>query len=158
MDWIWYTLFVILWFIGLIGCFVPVLPGPPIAFIGLLLLQLCDKPLFSTWALIIWAIFIVFITFLDYWFPLYGTKVFGGTKWGSNGALIGMIIGMFVGPIGIFLGAFLGAFIGELLNGKSAPQSLNAALGSFLGFLAGTVVKAITVFLILVYFFIGLIF
>ncbi len=158
MDWIWYSLFVFLWVVGLIGCFVPILPGPPIAFVGILLLQLCEKPLFSTWALIVWAVFIVFITFLDYWFPIYGTKVFGGSKWGANGALIGMIVGMFVGPIGIFVGAFIGAYIGELLNGNNNSKSLNAALGSFLGFLAGTLAKAITVGLLLIYFFIGLIF
>lgn len=158
MDWIWYCLFVILWIVGFIGCFAPILPGPPIAFLGILLLQFLEKPLFSTWALIVWGVFIAIIAFLDYWFPIYGTKVFGGSKWGSNGALIGMIVGMFFGPLGIFIGAFLGALIGELLYGKNTSESLNSALGSFLGFLAGAVVKAITVLMLLIYFFIGLIF
>lgn len=162
MDWIWFFAFVALWIVGFIGCFVPVLPGPPIAFVGILLMQFSKEPPFSAWALIIWGLFILLITILDYWVPAYGTKIFGGSKWGSNGALIGMIVGMFTGffagPLGMFIGAFLGAFIGEILNGKNEKDALTAAFGSFLGFLAGTVMKMVSVFMLLIYFFIGLFF
>lgn len=162
MDWIWILVFVILWLVGLIGCFVPVLPGSPIAFVGILAMQFSKEPPFSTWALVLWGLFILFITILDYWVPAYGTKIFGGSKWGSNGALIGMFVGMFTGffagPLGLFIGAFVGAFIGEIMYGKNEKDSLTAAFGSFLGFLAGVVIKVVSVFMLLIYFFMGLFF
>ncbi len=162
MDWIWILVFILLWIIGLIGCFVPVIPGPPIAYLGILAMQFRQEPPFSTWALVLWGLFILIITVLDYWVPVYGTKIFGGSKWGANGSLIGMIAGLFTGfftgPIGMFAGAFVGAFVGEILYGKNEKDALTAAFGSFLGFLAGVVMKVVSVFMLLFYFLIGIIF
>lgn len=77
---------------------------------------------------------------------------------GVNGSIIGMVVGfIFLGPFGLIIGTFLGAWFGELIAGKSAQIALKAALGSFLGFLAGTFVKIISVLIILFYFITGLI-
>lgn len=158
MLWYWYLIFFAVWIVGLVGCVLPVIPGPLIAYGALLLMQLSNKPPFSVAMMLFWGILTLIITILDYWVPIYGTKKAGGTKWGSNGAIIGMIVGMFLGPLGLFIGAFIGAFVGEILNKQSKGKALKAAMGSFLGFIAGVFGKIVFVLMILAYFFIGVIF
>lgn len=144
--------------IGLAGCIIPGIPGPILAYCSLLTLQFSDYQPYSTNFLVIWAFIILFITALDYYIPIYGTKKLGGSRMGVNGSIIGMVVGfIFLGPFGLIIGTFLGAWFGELIAGKSAQIALKAALGSFLGFLAGTFVKIISVLIILFYFITGLI-
>jgi len=83
------------------------------------------------------------VTVLDYVVPAYGTKKFGGTKYGIWGCTIGLIFGFWLGPLGIVLGPFLGALVGELIGGKNSDSAFKAALGSFVGFLASTLLKLI---------------
>lgn len=129
--------------IGLLGCIVPILPGPPISYVGLLLLQATEKGEFTITQLILWGILVILIQILDYFIPLWGSKYAGGTKWGSWGCFIGTIIGLFFSPIGIILGPFLGAVIGEILGEKDIKYALKSGLGSLVGFLLGTVVKLV---------------
>ena len=128
--------------IGLIGCIVPALPGPPIAYGALILLHLTDKVQFTWTQLIIWLVVVIIVQILDYFIPTLGTKKLGGTKWGIWGCFFGTIIGLFVfPPWGVILGPFLGAVIGELLGGKETQEALKAGLGAFLGFMVGTILK-----------------
>ncbi|MFO7880119.1 MAG: DUF456 domain-containing protein [Bacteroidota bacterium] len=142
--------------VGLLGCVLPVIPGPPISWVGILLLHFTDRVQFSFEFLVIWAVIAVAITIIDNIIPIYGTKKAGGSKWGIRGAAIGLIIGLFFGPIGIFIGPFLGALGGELLYfhtqkneniplGDSAKnkRALISALGSFVGLMVGIVLKLI---------------
>lgn len=128
---------------GLAGCILPMLPGPPLAYAGLLLLHFTDKVQFSLTQLLVWLGIVIVIQVLDYFVPLLGAKYSGSTKWGTRGCLIGTVIGLFFLPWGIILGPFLGAVIGELLGGRETAQALKSGLGSVLGFLLGTVVKCI---------------
>ena len=128
---------------GLIGCILPMLPGPPLAYTGLLLLHFTDHVQFSTSQLLIWLLLVAVIQALDYFVPLLGTKYSGGSRWGTHGCFIGTIIGLFFMPWGIIVGPFAGAFIGELLGGKETIQALKSGMGSLLGFLFGTVIKCI---------------
>jgi uncharacterized protein YqgC (DUF456 family) len=129
---------------GVIGAILPVLPGPILGWIGLLLLQLSDKTPFDSTFIIITFVVSVLITFLDYIIPVIGTKKYGGTKYGMYGSLLGLIIGIFLGPAGIILGPFFGAFIGEYLHDSSnTNKALRAAYGSFIGFLFSTGLKLI---------------
>ena len=130
--------------VGLVGCVLPILPGPPISYVGLLLLHISPYGNFSTKNLIFFAVISVLVTILDYVIPVWGTKKFGGSKRGQWGATIGLIVGLFFGPIGLILGPFAGAFIGELSIGRDSNAALKSAFGSFLGFLLGTGVKLIT--------------
>lgn len=130
---------------GLVGCFLPILPGPPVAYTGLLLLHFTDKVQFTTAELLIWLFIVVIAQILDYFIPMLGSKYSGGSRWGTRGCLAGTLIGLFFMPWGIILGPFLGAFIGELLGGQETGQALKSGLGSLLGFLFGTVLKCIIV-------------
>ena len=124
-------------------CFLPVIPGPPVAYAGLLLLHFTDKVQYSTTQLLLWLLLVIILQVLDYFVPMLGSKYSGGTRWGTRGCLAGTIIGLFFMPWGIVLGPFLGAFIGELLGGKETRQALKSGMGSLFGFLFGTVLKCI---------------
>jgi uncharacterized protein YqgC (DUF456 family) len=128
--------------VGLIGCFIPILPGPPLSWLGVFLLYISENTSFSGKFILIWLIIAAFVTALDYFIPIWGTKKFGGSKMGIRGSIAGLIIGVFFPPIGIILGPFIGAFIGELMNNsQEKKQALKAAFGSFLGFVLGTGLK-----------------
>ena len=130
--------------VGIAGSVLPVLPGPPLSFVGLLLLHFTDKYQFSTKFIIIWAAISVAIFLLDQLIPAWGTKKFGGSKQGAWGSVVGLLVGMILlGPPGIIVGPFLGAVVGELLAGKRSSQALRSGIGALLGFLAGTILKLI---------------
>ena len=133
----------ILMLIGIIGCIVPGLPGTPIAYAGLWIAQITERVDFSWQFLLIWGIVTVIISALDYIVPAWGTKRYGGTKWGVWGSTIGVFVGLFAGPWGVILGPLVGAVIGELLGGKAAQEALRAGWGSFIGILFGTILKLI---------------
>ncbi len=123
--------------IGIIGSIIPILPGPPIAYSGLLLVHFTSSQPFSTEFLIIFGILAVLSTLVDNVLPIYTTKKFDGSKKGVWGSAIGLIIGIFFfPPLGIIIGPMLGAFTGEVLNGKTAEKAVKPALGSLIGFLS----------------------
>jgi uncharacterized protein len=131
--------------IGIFGSFLPVLPGPTISWVGLLLLYLTKSVENNYWILGISLVLTLVISLLDYFIPAKGTKYFGGSKYGVWGTNIGMIVGFFIPiPFGFILGAFLGAFIGELLFDKAEQKkALKAATGSLLGLLVSSFMKFI---------------
>ena len=143
MDVVWIILGALCLLAGIVGCVLPVLPGVPLAYAGMLLLQLTDKVQFTWQFLVIWGVVVVVVQALDYFVPAWGTKRFGGSKWGVWGSTIGLIVGLFFGPWGIVAGPFAGAIVFELFDGKNAKQALKAGFGSFIGLLAGTIVKLI---------------
>lgn len=131
--------------IGILGSFLPVLPGPPLSWIGLLLLHLTKAVPNNWWFLGITGAVALLIFVLDYIIPVMGTKKFGGTKAGMIGTTIGLVVGLLAPiPGGIIIGPFLGAFLGELSNKADNKTALKAAFGSFLGFLTGTFMKFVT--------------
>jgi uncharacterized protein len=132
---------ILLMVLGIIGCLVPVLPGPPFSFIGIILLHLSRFGHFSNIALITLGSIALVVTILDYIVPVWGTKKFGGSKYGIRGATIGLIVGLFLGPLGLIIGPLLGAFIGELIFKDDMNYALKAGFGSLLGFLTGIGLK-----------------
>lgn len=129
--------------LGIIGCIVPGLPGVPIAYAGLWLAQLSERVDFSWQSLLIWGLVTVVVSVLDYVVPAWGTKQFGGTKWGIWGSTIGVFVGMFFGAAGIIVGPLVGAILGELLAGQAFSGALKAGWGSFIGIFFGTILKLI---------------
>jgi uncharacterized protein YqgC (DUF456 family) len=144
MDFVLIGLGIILMIIGLIGCVLPFLPGPPLNYTGLLLLHFTSTHHFSINFLVFWAIVTAVVYGLDLIIPVWGTKKFGGSKYGVWGSIIGLLAGfLFFPPFGIILGPFVGAVIGELIAGKDSGAALKSGFGSFVGFITGTVLKLI---------------
>jgi hypothetical protein len=152
MDVAMIVLGVVLMLVGLAGCVLPFLPGPPLCYLALLAQQLRTDPPYTSKFLIIWAVVTIIVTGLDYIIPLYGTKKFGGSQYGMWGCVIGLVGGLWLGPFGLIVGPFLGALIGELIGNASSEHALRAALGSFVGFLLGTLLKLIACFVMGWYF------
>jgi uncharacterized protein YqgC (DUF456 family) len=152
MDVFLLVLGVILMLVGLAGCILPFLPGPPLCYMALLIQQFQTTPPYSTDFLLTWAGITLLITALDYIIPIYGTRRFGGTKYGMWGCVIGLIGGLWMGPLGLIIGPFAGAFIGELIGNAKSEHAMRAALGSFVGFLLGTLLKLVACFVMGWYF------
>lgn len=144
MDFILVIIGFLLMLIGILGSFLPVLPGPPVSWVGLLLLHATSViPLNWTFLGITLAIALVVLA-LDYIIPAMGTKKFGGTRAGVIGTTIGLVVALFfpiLGPFGIIIWPFVGALVAELLNKADKKTATKAAFGSFLGFLTGTFLK-----------------
>jgi uncharacterized protein YqgC (DUF456 family) len=143
MDVILIVLSGLLILIGFLGCILPVLPGVPLSYIGILLLHFSSKVEFSVSFLVIWGIIVLVAQLFDYIFPLWGAKKFGGSKKGIWGSTVGMMIGLFFAPWGIILGPFVGAIIGELVDGKNQSDAIRAGFGTFVGMLVNMVSKLI---------------
>ena len=143
MDIIYIVLAFILAFIGILGSVVPVLPGPPLSYVALLLLYFCNGAEVSVTTLVIMGVVMAVITIVDYIAPAWMTKLKGGSKSASNGAIVGTIVGLFFGPVGVIVGPFLGAFIGEIIANSSKGKAFNVALMSFLAFILTSGVKLI---------------
>jgi len=147
---------------GLVGSVVPAIPGPPLSYVGLLLLQWSGNGSFSIAFLVLWAVITIAVTVMDNFLPAWMTKRFGGSRMAVIGSVLGIIAGMFFVPIGLLIGPFLGALAGELINtrvkrkeidsteptaadGNSGGKvkALKVAFGAFLAFIVGTGAKLI---------------
>jgi len=139
--------------LGIIGCLVPVLPGPPLSYLALIMLHFSRFGQFSGTTLIILGAIALAVTILDYIVPIWGTRKFGGSKYGTRGATVGLVIGLFLGPLGIITGPLIGAFIGEMIFKDDLNYALKAGFGSLLGFLTGIGLKLAASFVITFFFF-----
>ncbi|WP_179337164.1 DUF456 domain-containing protein [Winogradskyella ludwigii] len=147
----------VLMILGIVGSFLPVLPGPLTSWAGLLVLHFTEGVEMSQTFLIVTLIVAIIIYVLDYIIPAIGTKRFGGSKAGMIGTTIGLIIGLLSPiPFGIIIGPFIGALIGELINENDINKALKAAFGSFLGFIASTFLKFIVAIVYLGFFIVKL--
>lgn len=134
----------ILMIVGILGSFLPVLPGVPVSWVGLLVLHLSPSVPMNYWFLGITFIIAAFIYILNLIIPAMGTKKYGGSRTGMIGATIGLVIGLITPiPFGIFIGAFIGAFVGEIINKSDRKSALKAAYGSFIGLLASSFMEFI---------------
>ena len=141
--------------LGFLGCVLPALPGPPIAYLGLLFLHFTDKVQFTSTQLWIWLGIVIFIQALDNFIPMLGTKYSKGSKSGTCGAFIGSILGLFFLPWGLILGPFFGAVAGELIADHTMDQAMKSGIGSVIGFLLGTILKLALCTYFIVQFFIA---
>ena len=157
MDIFIICLVVFILILGIIGCFVPIIPGPPISYGALLVFHFFSSYNIDENTLWIWALIVIAVTVFDLWVQIYGVKKFGGTQKAINGSIIGLLLGIFIpiisifipiigilipiGPFGIILGPFLGAFIGAIMDDPDVKKSLKIALGALAGLVLGTIVK-----------------
>lgn len=151
MEWILFSIGFILILVAVAGSLLPLLPGPPLAFAGLLLQQLREPAPYTTGFLLLWVAIIITTMGLDYLIPIWGAKKYGGTRYGVWGCLLGLLAGGWLGPWGVVLGPLLGAYAGEWLAHQNTQQAMRAAWGSFVGFLAGSLLKLVLCFVMLFY-------
>ena len=125
--------------LGLIGSFIPGLPGPPLSYLGLLMVEFIGEN--QDWNAVIWiGVVVVVVTVLDYYLQIYGVKKSGGGKYAIRGSVIGMLLGIFLfPPFGILAGAFIGAYVGAKM--ETNKNEVKIAFGALWGFIAGTVLK-----------------
>jgi uncharacterized protein YqgC (DUF456 family) len=140
MDVCCFVLASVLLILGLVGCFILILPGPILSYCGLLCLIPTDRSL-STTALVLLGALTIAVTVADFVIPSIGAKKFNCSSYGTWGCVLGTIVGAFFFPIGIILGPFAGAFLGEFIAKKDFVTALRSGIGAFLGFLAGTLLK-----------------
>lgn len=138
---------------GILGSLLPILPGPPVSFAGILLLHFSSYAQYEPRFLILFGALTAIVAVLDYVIPVWGTKKFGGSKYGTWGAAIGVVIGLFFGPLGIIAGPFFGAVIGEIIYGRKSNEAFRAGFGSFIGFVTGTLMKMVLSIILAFYFF-----
>ena len=131
--------------VGLSGAVIPVIPGPPLSFVGLLMLQWSGYGGFSSGFLWLWAVITVVVTLADYFLPSLMTRQFGGSRPAMIGSFLGIFVGLFFfPPLGLVIGPFLGALAGELMHNRNdKSKALRVAFGAFLAFLFGTGIKLI---------------
>ncbi len=138
---------------GVLGAFLPVIPGPPLGYAGLLIMQFTMGSPFSWMFLLIWGAVVGLVVTLDSFIPAEGARRMGGSRYGIYGALIGALVGLFFfPPLGIIFGPIAGAFIGELVSGRKSGSALKAAMGSFVGLMVAMALK-VGVALVFAYYF-----
>ena len=148
LDLVFVVLAGLLMVAGILGSFLPVLPGIPLSWLGLLLLHLAASvPMNYTFLGI--TLFVAIIIFaLQYAIPALGTKYLGGSRTGMIGATIGLVAGIFIPiPFAILFAPFVGAYVGEIINKSDRKTALRAASGSFIGLLASTFMEFVVTFL-----------
>ena len=142
MDLILLIIGLLLCLIGIVGSFLPIIPGPVTSWLGILLLNLTSVVDFNLNFVLITLTVAISVGILDYLIPVLGVKKLGGTRSGQIGTTLGLIIALIIlGPIGIIIGPFGGALLGEMSTKKSFQDSVKPAFGAFVGVVAGSVIK-----------------
>jgi len=138
---------------GIVGCIVPGLPGPPLNYIALILIQIINRDAFTTKFLVWFGVITVVVYLLDYILPILGAKLYNASKYGIWGSIIGMIVGIFFfPPYGLILGVLFGAITGEFLAGKNHSEALKVGFASFFASMLVMVIK-LTLSLTLTFYF-----
>ncbi|MBI4992288.1 MAG: DUF456 domain-containing protein [Candidatus Harrisonbacteria bacterium] len=128
---------------GAVGVIMPLLPGVPMAWFGMLIFGFAtDFISLSQETILIFLGLTILTMVLDLVAPIIGAKRYRASKYGMGGAMLGLFLGfMMLGPIGIVAGPFIGALLGEMLLGKEPEEAMQSAKGAIIGFLAGGIIK-----------------
>ena len=132
---------IVLLILGILGTFIPVLPGLLLSLCGLLIYKFGTDATLDMVYIWIFVFLTAVSVVLNYVIPARTNRKYGGTRWGSVGSVIGTLAGMFFIPVpfGFLIGMFLGVFVGELLHDASdKKKAWNSTKGAFIGFLYGT--------------------
>ncbi|RZA16474.1 MAG: DUF456 domain-containing protein [Lysobacteraceae bacterium] len=152
---IFYVIATVLVLVGLAGTVLPALPGVPLVFAGLLVAAWADGFEHVHWAwLVVLGLLTAFSMVIDVWATALGAKRVGASRLAIAGALVGTVAGLFLGPLGLVFGPFAGALAGELLHRRSLQghdlgHATRVGFGTWIGILAGTVLKLALAFAML---------
>lgn len=136
--------------IGLAGCVIPVIPGHLVIVMGAVSHWFFFDQVLGKESGVEWWTFVVLVVLLaasqtfEFVSGAAGAKWFGGTKWGSAGALVGGLVGIFFMPFGLILGPLLGAYAFEAWFAKQETKpAVVSGVGSAVGTMAGIAVKIV---------------
>lgn len=143
MDWL-FVLAIVLILLGSVGTFLPVLPGVPVVFLGMLILAWLENFQSVSWVVVSVLGVIALLSFMvDFVLAFYTTKKAGASKYALWGLAIGSLLGLVLGGVGIFFGAILGALVGEYAFNRNLQQATTAGLSAGVGFVLAFVVKLV---------------
>ena len=132
----------ILTFTGLAGLLLPLVPGAPLLFLGLLLGAWAEGFRYiGLWTLLALAGMAALTYVVEFAASILGVKKYGGSRRAMVGAAVGGIVGIFLGIPGILLGPFVGAVIGELSLQRSLDEASRAGFGTVVGLAIGVAGK-----------------
>ena len=137
-------------FVSVLGCVIPVLPGPALASLAVVLFKI-GFPEAISWSVVWWSLALAAISqILDFACSWFGAKKFGASWRGAVGAVVGSIVGLFIPPqiIFVFVMSFVGAFLFEYVGGAKTREALNAGVGAFVGSIVALVAKFVATILI----------
>ena len=143
-----WILAVVLIVAGVVGTVLPALPGAILVFAGIALAAWIDDfARISGWTLGVLAVLTAIAWIVDYVAGVYGAKKAGASPWALAGAAVGTVAGVFTGLVGLVFMPLAGAAIGEFLAQRDALRAGKVGLATWLGMLAGTVLKVAIAFL-----------
>lgn len=142
-DYLLFSISLITLLMSLIGSIIPVIPGPILAYISIIILINSIDQSIPMNTLMIWGVVVIFFSIIENFIQFYGVKLFGGRKLSLIGSTIGFLIGLFIPPIGFIIGTFIGAFVGASIEKNNTKKALKIAFGSFIGFFGSVILKLI---------------
>ena len=143
MDW-QILVAILLVVIGIAGTILPMLPGVPLVYAGLLLAawhNSFDKV--SILTMVIIGIVALLAWVVDFVASIMTAKKVGASKYALWGAGIGALVGILGGIPGLIIGPAIGAIIGELITHKDAAKATTVGIAAGLGFVLALAVKIV---------------
>lgn len=154
MNYVWWTVTMLLMLIGLAGTVLPMLPGTTVILAAAVLhyLLLPADQSITWWTIGGLALLTVVSYVIDFVSGTVGAKWYGATRWGAIGGLVGAVVGLFFGIIGIFVGPLLGVLVGELLGGKGLLPAGKSTWGTVIGTTAGIILRLVIAIVMVLWF------
>jgi len=150
---LYYLLAAALIVVGLLGTVLPILPGLPLMFAGMLLAAwVGDFERIGTWTLVVLGLLVLVSIAVDLLASIIGARRVGASNKGLWGAGIGGLVGIFFGIPGLLAGPFLGAAVGEMAQGREWRDASKVGLGTWLGLALGAALKIALAFSMLAVF------
>ncbi|MGN7919915.1 DUF456 domain-containing protein [Lysobacter sp. 22409] len=142
LDTFYYILAGVLVVVGMVGTVLPALPGLPLVFAGMVLASWVSGFEKVGWVvLVILGVLTVLSMGVDFVATAMGAKRVGASKLAIVGSIVGTFAGLAFGLIGVFIGPFVGALAGELIHTRQLSQATKVGVGTWVGIVAGTVLK-----------------
>lgn len=110
--------------VGLLGTFLPALPGMPLIFGGMLLAAwVGDFQIIGGWTLLVLGLMSLLALGIDFVASTLGVKKIGASNKAAIGAALGTLAGLPFALPGLLVGPFAGAVIGELLHRQAYDRA-----------------------------------
>ena len=150
---VWWAVAMSLIVLGVLGTFIPGIPGPVAVFAGMLLAAWIDHFSRVGWvALVILGALTAAALAIDTLASVLGARRVGASRPALIGALIGTVVGLFFGFVGILVAPFVGAVIGELSSRPHVPSAVRVGVGTWIGLAVGAFAKVVIVLAMLALF------